>query len=462
MPVDTPDFPIGTPEDSMTLEPGQDLVVVNTAGSEVIRLDASSGTIRLRNGEQETIILLQGQSGNLRVGGTGADGDLLLYPGSAPNQDTDNATIHLNADGRSIRVGQPDQPGIVRVRGSSEQVDITGSNGTLTASGRVEVRTSSGGLRAQLDENGNATIGGSGARGRLEIRDAGSDSTVVLNGELGHARLGGSGTDARFELRQADGTVTIVLNGETANLGLGAVNGGNAGALFLKDGSGDDSVVVNGASAEARLGRDGNAGRLTLQNESGSDTIVLNGASGKAALGRFGVAGKLFLTDDGGQNSIHLSGATGNLNLTGDVRFTNSVADCAEEFDHALPGSARAGSVLIIGEDGRLSETDIPYDTRVAGVVSGAGHLRPGIILGADAEAPPERRCLLAVVGRVLVRADAGQGSIAIGDLLTTSLTPGHAMRVADRSQAAGAVIGKALGRLDSGQGLVEMLVSLQ
>ena len=58
--------------------------------------------------------------------------------------------------------------------------------------------------------------------------------------------------------------------------------------------------------------------------------------------------------------------------------------------------------------------------------------------------------------------ADASKGPIQPGDLLTTSNTPGHAMKVTDYTRAQGATIGKAMGSLDEGQGLVLVLVALQ
>ena len=51
---------------------------------------------------------------------------------------------------------------------------------------------------------------------------------------------------------------------------------------------------------------------------------------------------------------------------------------------------------------------------------------------------------------------------IEVGDLLTTSATPGHAMKATDPLKAFGAVIGKALRPLDSGQGLIPVLIALQ
>lgn len=53
-------------------------------------------------------------------------------------------------------------------------------------------------------------------------------------------------------------------------------------------------------------------------------------------------------------------------------------------------------------------------------------------------------------------------GPVEPGDLLTSSATPGHAMRLGDPAQGAGAILGKAMTRLDKGRGLVLVLVSLQ
>jgi hypothetical protein len=57
---------------------------------------------------------------------------------------------------------------------------------------------------------------------------------------------------------------------------------------------------------------------------------------------------------------------------------------------------------------------------------------------------------------------DAESGAIAVGDLLTTSDTPGHAMKAQDPERAFGAVIGKALAPLRDGRDLIPILVALQ
>ena len=96
-----------------------------------------------------------------------------------------------------------------------------------------------------------------------------------------------------------------------------------------------------------------------------------------------------------------------------------------------------------------------------AGVISGAGGVQPGMMIGqegtlADGEHP------VALTGRVYVWVDATRGAIKPGDLLTTSPTPGHAMKVANPARAQGAIIGKAMTGLKAGKGLVLVLVTLQ
>jgi hypothetical protein len=114
----------------------------------------------------------------------------------------------------------------------------------------------------------------------------------------------------------------------------------------------------------------------------------------------------------------------------------------------------------MIDDDGRLRTSAEAYNKRVAGVISGAGCYRPGIVL--DRQESGANRKPIALNGKVYCKADARQAAINVGDLLTTSPTPGHAMKAGDPIQAFGAVIGKALAPLKDGTGLIPILVALQ
>jgi hypothetical protein len=148
----------------------------------------------------------------------------------------------------------------------------------------------------------------------------------------------------------------------------------------------------------------------------------------------------------------------GDVVVTGDVILQN--ADCAEDFDIAGLEGAEPGSVMVIGHDNALRQSEQAYDKRAAGVVSGAGDFKPGIVL--DRREPVQSRKSIALLGKVYCKADASRAPIEVGDLLTTSPTPGHAMKATDPVRAFGAVIGKALRPLRGGQGLIPILVALQ
>jgi hypothetical protein len=120
------------------------------------------------------------------------------------------------------------------------------------------------------------------------------------------------------------------------------------------------------------------------------------------------------------------------------------------------------GSVVVIDDEppGRLKLSREAYDTRVAGIVSGANGVNAGISLQQAGKFEAGQN--VALSGRVYVQADASFGAIKPGDLLTTSDTPGHAMRVSDHGKAQGAILGKAMSPLSQGKGLVLVLVTLQ
>jgi hypothetical protein len=136
--------------------------------------------------------------------------------------------------------------------------------------------------------------------------------------------------------------------------------------------------------------------------------------------------------------------------------------DLAEPFPTSESESLPLGAVVVIDEDnpGHLKLSRRPYDKSVAGIVSGAGGINPGLTL--RQEGVMEAGQLVALTGKVYALATAANGSIKPGDRLTTSALPGHCMKATDSSLCDGAVIGKAMSSLEFGEGLVLVLVNLQ
>ncbi len=125
----------------------------------------------------------------------------------------------------------------------------------------------------------------------------------------------------------------------------------------------------------------------------------------------------------------------GNVTVTQTLTATDVVlpnADCAEEFDVSM--FAEPGDVMVLDGDGAVRACAEAYDRKVAGVVSGAGQYKPAITL--DRRPSSTSRLPIALVGKVMCKVDASYGAVAVGDLLTTSATPGHAMKAADPSRA--------------------------
>ena len=151
--------------------------------------------------------------------------------------------------------------------------------------------------------------------------------------------------------------------------------------------------------------------------------------------------------------------------ITEEIQITGG-SDLSEDFDLTPSdevGSPEPGMVVSIDPDnpGRLRVTSRAYDRMVAGVISGAGGIETGMLMGQrDSEASGSTP--IGLVGRVYVLADASNEPIRPGDLMTSSPNPGHAMKVTDYMSAQGAVIGKAMTGLESGTGLVLLLLTLQ
>jgi hypothetical protein len=172
------------------------------------------------------------------------------------------------------------------------------------------------------------------------------------------------------------------------------------------------------------------AGELDVRNTNGSVTILLNGGTGNASCASLTITGGSDLAEP-----FRIS------------KGTRSVAD---------------GDVVVIDKanPGQLTLTDRPYDVRVAGVMSGANGIHPGIQMHQQGLLDGGQN--VALSGRVYVQADTSNGPIEPGDMLTTSSTPGRAMKVTDHSRAQGAILGKAMTGLNQGNGMVLVLVTLQ
>lgn len=294
---------------------------------------------------------------------------------------------------------------------------------------------------------GNVGIGETAPTAKLHVVNSGSQKTAYFTGTgsgLSYTTLMSEntgtagvaaylktyGTDATLVLGQDAAATGALMKGFGANGGNEEIRIDNDGTINLYNGSYIRTVQIDASESGTTDGS-----QITLYNTAGASVIELDGDYGGTGTGRI---------------------TTSELQITGG-------ADIAEPFMVNDLEEVEPGTVLSIDpmNPGQLKIANKAYDRCVAGIVSGAGSVKPGLVLRQkDSEA--DGKHLVALTGRVYCLVDASRGPIEPGDLLTSSDTPGYAMKVTDQNKAFGAIIGKAMTKLDTGKGLVLVLVTLQ
>ncbi len=264
------------------------------------------------------------------------------------------------------------------------------------------------------------------------------------------AGLAGAALYARAYNTTHDGIAFWAENAHTLSTDATAVLS-NAGSGPLLKGFGG-----NGGEDEFRFENDGT---LNFFNSSHELTVRVDPEEGTG-----GVGGQITLYNGDGAATIQIDG-----DYFGDGRVTTQElqitggSDLSEQFDVSERLNPLPGMLVSIDPErpGKLCVSTVAYDKKVAGIISGAGGIKTGVMMGqrgtmANGALP------IALTGRVYCMADTSNGAIEPGDMLTTSAIPGHAMKVTDHAKAAGAIIGKAMTCLNNGEGLVLVLVTLQ
>ncbi len=264
--------------------------------------------------------------------------------------------------------------------------------------------------------------------------------------------LGGNTNAEKFIVENSDSAPGLVVTGE-GRVGIGTTtpyqnlevkssdDTKDAAMRFLNDNGTILDIGVSGSDGGSGAGNDN-----PYMYTNNKDLIILSG-NGNVGINTVNPQEKL---------DIYGTTRTTILEITGG-------SDLAEPFDIIDSENIQPGMVVAIDlkQPGQLRISNTAYDRTVAGIVSGANGINPGMTMSqkgtvADGTFP------VALTGRVYAWADAGNKPIEPGDLLTTSNTPGYAMKVEDFTKAQGAIIGKAMSALKRGKGLVLVLVALQ
>lgn len=380
-----------------------------------------------------------------------------------------NDIYNTNTGGVGIGTNDPNCP--LHVIG-----DYTGGYGTITG-----VNTDAYGSPGLYGQNTDASngLGVKGVGSRAGVHGLVSSTNFNTHtGVLGEA-YGGTGSNVGVSgigWNNADTNYGVrgEAYGGTENYGGYLVAGGEDGVGVYGEAYYSGSGVTYGghfiSSSESGRGLYANAtgsiGRGVVAEANGTygigvyaeggDTGVLAKATGAVGVGIVAEAGP----SGGWAGEFRGNVKILDPNTLSTVIELGTGLDYAEGFDVSNADQASPGMVVIIDPDnpGKLALSTQPYDRKVAGIVAGAKGLGSAVRLG-----PGQFDLDVALAGRVYCNVDTTYGAIEPGDLLTTSPTPGYAMKVSDYTKAQGAILGKAMEKLEAGKhGQILVLVTLQ
>ena len=255
-------------------QPNSDLVVDgdirvrDSSGTTRIRLDSETGEIFVHNGDGDVVFQWQMPGNNLRFGGHGRDGDLVMFRQSAdPFSNASNATFHLDSGAGQARIGGGESDGVLVVSDSAGEprivADAEGAN----------LRCGGG--------------GGGGGDGDLLLfpssADISDDETASIrltangaNISCGGGRSGGDDGDLLLFPQDVD-----ISNTDEASIHLNGANGAaRVRSIEFSDGTSQTTApqtgLISGVSAGDGLSGGGSTGDVQLSISPGFSQAVQN------------------------------------------------------------------------------------------------------------------------------------------------------------------------------------------
>ncbi len=248
----------------------------------------------------------------------------------------------------------------------------------------------------------------------------------------------------------ADQMGLYVTNASTSVVGTTTTNLNVAGAMIQTTDLDTISLLVRntntGTITMADVGTaaaQADPGVLTIEGAGGT-TTVYNLITAYNSLTRSDAAAVFRVRADG--------------NVYGEAAFNSSGADYAEYFKSADP-SLLPGDLVVASQEASASaviKSNSPYNSKILGVISN----NPSVVgnsAGGSHSGDPNY-ALVGIVGQVSTKVSSENGSIEVGDYLTSSSLPGVAMKATKPGQ----VVGKALENYsDSGIGKIMAFVNI-
>lgn len=425
-----------------------------------------------------------------------------LQAGDAVTTGADNTAVGYNAlsaastTANSTAVGS----GALAVNTDPDNTAVGFNALTANTTGTQVVAMGSGALDANTEGERNIAIG----------YDAlGANITADDNVAIGHSALVASDATSNRNTAVGNYSLDATTNGvwNTA-VGYGTLGNGTGvdantalGYLALSAATGDNNIGIgyqagNGISSGGTniiIGYDADAPTATSSNQLNiGNTIMGDLSNDYIAIGGTAIPTDAFLeinqNASGGVAHIELNPIAtppltdvdmGDIYMDTDgvlyIRSTSAwaAANTAADFSELIvpegfekdthdgvilyAGEIDGGDLIVINADGEYERSSKPYDSALAGVESGErGRFR--LKTGSLERVEGQRQ--VGIVGHIQTNVSIENGPIRPGDSLTTSSTPGHAMK----ATKPGTIVGKALesfsGHSTGQTGMIEVLVN--
>ena len=233
-----------------------------------------------------------------------------------------------------------------------------------------------------LGNNAAGVVGENVSVGSYGVLGTNRNGTGVFgtstNGEGVHGETNATNVSAvaGIELNPNSNAAAVYGEQRGSGAGLFGIAKGNGAGVFATSANGEGvHGETNATNVSAVAG---------IELNPNSNAVAVYGEQRGSGAGLFGVAkgsgAGVFATSASGPAGYF----QGDVTVTGTVTANDHVCaggDCAEDFDVVASEQIEPGSVMVIDEDGYLKESREAYDKRVAGVVSGGGDYKPGILL---------------------------------------------------------------------------------
>ncbi len=428
------------------------------------------------------------------VGGSNATNNYAVYATATGSGTTPNYGVYTTASGGANNYAIYSEDGNVQIHdGGGGTANVATGDGDLYVQGQLELDLDNAGASDGVTITGTDVTTG-------DVMDIGTNSLTSGSGikvtrvDSGSSNYTAGSSNALLYLAQLDDEVGSV--GEVVRIknSGGGSGGGDATALHIyqdfvdnpgvnsmgqqalvidvgQSGSAEDVIKVRNDAAAETILRFTNQGKMMFAGtlhagqvsntyayhtiSSGAVTKTLAAVAGSDDLfiaGDVELGSSILCIDDDGTDPDTCAdiGAPAVGNAYADGSFNSAAFDVAERMP-STDATLSAGEVVVLDSANAehvLRSSGLTYEPGLVGVVS----TDPAFVMGWDTSPP------IALSGRVPVRVSDENGLIEIGDYLTTSSTPGYAMKATE----AGMVLGRAMQIADPGNDIIVAFVDVE